>query len=74
MVIVKYIKEFLNTCQMLGGAGTLIVQAKLRASEQNYTGDNLTLALISNSSYSEIIVSCLGKINSSIVSVSTISY
>ncbi|KAK3864517.1 hypothetical protein Pcinc_029786 [Petrolisthes cinctipes] len=41
--------------QMLGGAGTLIVQTKLRISEQNNTGDNLTLAFIGNSSYSGII-------------------
>lgn len=54
---------------MLGGAGTLIVQTKLRATEQNYTGDNLTLALISNSSYSEIIVSFLVNMICSMISV-----
>lgn len=41
--------------QMLGGAGTLIVEELLRAPYQNYTEDNFTLAFIRNSSYNEII-------------------
>ncbi|KAK7084950.1 Signal peptide peptidase-like 2A [Halocaridina rubra] len=47
--------ERASRVQKLGGAGTLIVEDKLRAFEQNDTNYNFTLGFIGNSSYFKIM-------------------